>query len=214
MKKDRLQAVRIKVCGMTNMEDALCAAALGADAVGFVFAPSPRQISPEEARLIIDRLPPLVQAVGVFVDEEPEKVASIAAFCHLDLLQFHGREPAAYCRGFGKRVIKAVRVGEGDHLAACCEYGNVVAAVLLDTYVPDQQGGTGVSFDWGLAVEAKKYCRIVLAGGINADNVADAIGLARPYAVDASSGLEKRPGIKDHDKMAAFVQAVRGAFGA
>jgi phosphoribosylanthranilate isomerase len=211
MKIQTGKAVRIKICGMTNSEDALCAAELGADAIGFVFAPSPRQISPEKARDIIVALPPLVQTVGVFVDEDPEKVGSIAAFCHLDLLQFHGKESAAYCRRFGRRVIKAVRVRNKSGLEDCSQYSGVVDALLLDTHVAasGQFGGTGLSFEWNVALEAKKYGRIILAGGLNPDNVAAAISAAKPYAVDASSGLEQKPGVKDHEKMARFVQTVR-----
>ncbi|MBW1740789.1 MAG: phosphoribosylanthranilate isomerase [Deltaproteobacteria bacterium] len=209
MKIENALTVRIKICGITNTEDAVAAAEFGADAIGFVFAPSPRQISPEKAREIIEALPPLVLTVGVFVDEDPEVVASIAAFCHLDLLQFHGKESAAYCRRFGQRVIKAVRVQNQDRLERCSEYSSVVDALLLDTYAPDRCGGTGLTFDWHLALEAKRYGRIILAGGLNPDNVAAAIGVAKPYAVDASSGLEKKPGVKDHEKIARFIQTVR-----
>jgi phosphoribosylanthranilate isomerase len=209
MKIETGGAVRIKICGMTNVEDAVAAAELGADAIGFVFAPSPRQISPEKARDIIMALPPLVQAVGVFVDEDPKEVSSVADFCHLDLLQFHGAESAAYCRRFGRRVIKAVRVQNKGGVEGCSEYSSVVDALLLDTYVPGRHGGTGLTFEWDLALDAKKYGRIILAGGLNPDNVAAAIRAAEPYAVDASSGLEQKAGVKDHEKMARFVQTVR-----
>jgi phosphoribosylanthranilate isomerase len=210
MKIENALTVRIKICGMTNTEDAVAAAELGADAVGFVFSPSPRQVSAEKAREIIIALPPFIQTVGVFVDEDPERVASIADSCRLDMLQFHGKESAAYCRRFGQQVIKAVRVQDHDRLEGCSEYSGVVAALLLDTYVPDRYGGTGLTFDWNLALEAKKYAPIILAGGLNPDNVADAISAVKPYAVDASSGLEKEPGVKDHEKMARFIQTVRG----
>ncbi len=211
MKIESAPVVRIKICGMTNTEDAVAAAELGADAVGFVFAPSPRQVSAEKAREIIMALPPFIQTVGVFVDEDPERVASIADSCRLDMLQFHGKESPAYCSRFGQRVIKAVRVQDQDRLEGCSEYSSVVAALLLDTYVPDQYGGTGLTFDWNLALEAKKYAPIILAGGLNPDNVADAISAVKPYAVDSSSGLEKEPGVKDHEKMARFIQTVRQA---
>jgi phosphoribosylanthranilate isomerase len=187
----------------------MAAADLGADAIGFVFAPSPRQISPDKAREIIMTLPSQVQTVGVFVDEDPEKVTSTASICRLDLLQFHGKESASYCRGFRQGVIKAFRVESPDGLEDCSEYSGVVDAFLLDTYVPGQQGGTGLTFDWNLAVEAKRFGRIILAGGLNPDNVAAAVTAVRPYAVDASSGLEQKPGAKDHEKMALFIQAVR-----
>lgn len=210
MRRRNIQAVRIKICGITNEKDALWAAQQGADAVGFVFAPSPRRISREKAKSIIKELPPLIQTVGVFVDEDPAEVEATATFCRLDLFQFHGNESAAYCSRFGRRVIKAVRVRDRAQLVQCREYANVVGAMLLDTYVPGQLGGSGRCFDWNLAKEAGRYGRIILAGGLNPDNVADAIRAARPYAVDASSGLEQQPGVKDHDKIARFVRAVRG----
>jgi phosphoribosylanthranilate isomerase len=204
-------AVWIKVCGITNSEDALAAARLGVDALGFVFAPSPRQISPGVAQEIIDNLSLPVRTVGVFVNEDPERVASIADLCDLDMLQFHGKETAAYCGQFGHQVIKAVRIRNEDDLEACSEYDGVAEAFLLDTYVAGQSGGTGVTFDWNLAHTARKYGRIILAGGLNPDNVAAAIRAAKPYGVDASSGLEQKPGVKDHDRLARFIEAVRRA---
>ena len=211
MKKEGYSPVRVKICGITREEDALYAAALGVHAIGFVLAPSPRQITPERARAITMALPPLIQTVGVFVDEDPEKVLAVAAFCHLDLLQFHGKESTAYCARFGRRVIKALRVRAKNQLDRFAEYHNVADAILLDTYVAGQSGGTGRTFDWNLAKEASRRGRIILAGGLNPDNVAEAINLVHPYAVDASSGLEQQPGIKDHDKMTRFVEAVLGA---
>ena len=211
MMPDAPPAVWIKVCGMTNSADAMAAAELGADAVGFVFAPSPRQVSPEAAQKIIKSLPPLVQTVGVFVDEDPGRVAHVAESCDLDLLQFHGKETASYCGGFGRRVIKAVRVQNEDNLEVCSENDGVVEAFLLDTYVAGQPGGTGITFDWKIAHAARKYGRIILAGGLNPDKVAAAISVANPYGVDASSGIEQKPGVKDHDKIAKFIQEVREA---
>jgi len=199
-------AVRIKICGITNEEDGLAAAKFGADALGFVFAPSPRRISVERAREIIKVLPPLVQTVGVFVNEDPEKVLSTAAACGLDILQFHGDESATYCSNFDRRVIKAVRLQSRDDLDKLSKYVNVVDALLLDTYVPNKLGGTGITFDWTLAVKARRYGRIILAGGLNPENVAAAISMVKPYAVDASSGLEQSPGAKDHEKMAQFMR--------
>jgi phosphoribosylanthranilate isomerase len=147
--------VRIKICGITNEEDALAAAQLGADALGFVFAPSPRQISAGRTREIIEALPPMVQTVGVFVDEDAEKVAYTATLCHLDLLQFHGGESVEYCSSFDRRVIKAIRVRSQEDLRGLSEYSNVADSLLLDTHVPDKLGGTGLTFDWHLALEAK-----------------------------------------------------------
>jgi phosphoribosylanthranilate isomerase len=204
--------VRIKICGITNKEDALAAAHLGADALGFVFAPSPRKISAESAREIIKALPPFVKTVGVFVDEDPERVSSIAAMCGLDILQLHGSESVDYCSSFDRRVIKAVRLQSRDELKNLSKYVSVVDALLLDTYLPNKLGGTGVTFDWTLAVEARKYGRIVLAGGLKPQNVAAAISMVKPYAVDASSGLERSPGVKDHEKMAQFIrEAIQAA---
>ena len=197
---------RIKICGITNKEDGLAAAKFGADALGFVFAPSPRRISAEKAREIIKVLPPSVKTVGVFVDEEPETVSSIAAICGLDVLQLHGSESVDYCRDFDRRVIKAVRLRSQDDLGNLSKYVNVVDALLLDAYVPNKPGGTGVTFDWKLAVEARRYGRIILAGGLDPENVAAAISMVKPYGVDASSGLEQSPGVKDHEKMAKFIR--------
>jgi phosphoribosylanthranilate isomerase len=204
-------AVRIKICGITNEEDALAAARFGADALGFIFASSPRRISAEKARKVIKALPPLVQRVGVFVDEDLEEVSSVAESCGLDILQFHGSESAEYCNSFDYRVIKAVRLKNRQDLKILPKYNDVVHALLLDTYVPGELGGTGLSFDWELAVEAKKYGRIILAGGLSPENVAAAIGTVKPYAVDASSRLEQSPGIKDHEKMMQFIAEVHKA---
>ena len=198
--------VRIKICGIMNKEDAIAAAHFGADALGFVFATSPRKVSAESAREIIKTLPPFVKTVGVFVDEDPERVSSIAARCGLDILQFHGSESVDYCNSFNRRVIKAVRMQSRDELKNLSNYVDVVDGLLLDTYVPNKLGGTGITFDWELAVEARKYGRIILAGGLNPENVAAAIRMVKPYAVDASSGLERSPGVKDHEKMAQFIR--------
>jgi phosphoribosylanthranilate isomerase len=198
--------VRIKICGIMNKEDALAAAHFGADALGFVFASSSRKVSAESAREIIKTLPPFVKTVGVFVDEDPERVSSIAATCGLDILQFHGSESVDYCNSFNRRVIKAVRMQSRDELKNLSNYVDVVDGLLLDTYVPNKLGGTGITFDWELAVEARRYGRIILAGGLNPENVAAAIRMVKPYAVDASSGLERSPGVKDHEKMAQFTQ--------
>jgi len=203
--------VRIKICGITNAEDALAAARFGADALGFIFAPSPRRISPEKAREIIKVLPPLVQTVGVFVDQDPGEVSSVAEMCGLDILQFHGSEPPDYCESFDHRVIKAVRLRNRQDLKRLAKYDGVVHALLLDTYLEGKLGGTGMTFNWEWAAEAGKYGRIILAGGLNPANVAAAISSARPYGVDASSGLEHSPGVKDHKKIMHFIAEVRQA---
>ena len=203
--------VSIKICGITNEEDALAAARFGADALGFIFAPSPRRISPQKARKIIKALPPLVQTVGVFVDEDPGEVFSVAQMCRLDILQFHGKESADYCESFDQRLIKAVRLRNRQDLKSLAEYDGVVHALLLDTYIPGKLGGTGLTFNWEWAVEAGRKRRIILAGGLNPENVAAAISTVKPYGVDASSSLEHSPGVKDHEKMMQFIAEVRKA---
>jgi len=199
--------VRIKICGITNEEDALVAVELGADALGFVFAESPRRIDPEKAKDIIRLLPPFVGRVGVFVDEDRSEIDRIADLCNLDALQLHGNESAAFCRSFKLNVIKAIRVRNIDSLKTLANYD--VNTFLLDAFVPDKHGGTGKTFDWELAVAAKKWGRIVLSGGLTAENVAKAIAEVDPYAVDVSSGVEAYPGKKDPEKLKAFFEAIK-----
>lgn len=202
--------VRVKICGMTNRDDALLAAELGADALGFIFYPkSPRAISPEAAREIIRRLPPFVLTVGVFVDEEPARVEELAAYAGLDWLQLHGAESPDYCRAVGRRVIKGFRVKGEESLALLAPYHGAVQAFLLDTYRPGTPGGTGETFDWELARRAKELGPIILAGGLTYNNVAQAIRQAQPDAVDVASGVEAAPGKKDPDKLRAFIDAVK-----
>jgi phosphoribosylanthranilate isomerase len=202
--------VRIKICGITNLEDAILAAALGADALGFIFfAKSPRSVAPEAAREIIAHLPPFVAAVGVFVDEDAEMVQDLATRVGLDWVQLHGAESPDYCRSLGCRVIKAFRIQDDASLRQVEPYRDAAQALLLDTYKKGQVGGTGEVFDWHLAREAKKYGRIILAGGLTAANVAQAIATAQPDAVDAASGTEAAPGRKDATKLRAFFTAVR-----
>jgi phosphoribosylanthranilate isomerase len=202
--------VRIKICGITNLEDARLAADLGADALGFIFYPkSPRYIAPEQARQIIAQLPPLVTSVGVFVDEEAQVVRALAATVGLDWVQVHGQEPPDYCRSLGRRVLKGFRIRDANSLADLEPFRGAVHAFLLDTYKKGQVGGTGEAFDWRLAHEAKKYGRIVLAGGLTPENVAQALKVAQPDAVDVASGTEAAPGRKDPDKLRAFVAAVQ-----
>lgn len=202
--------VRIKICGITNLEDASAACSYGADALGFVFARSPRRINPQTVKAIIKKLPPFIVTVGVFVNEERGKVRKIAADCGLDCLQFHGDETPGYCDYFKDKykIIKAVRVRDNDSLAGLGKYN--IDAFLLDTYVEGKRGGTGVKFDWGLAVKAKRYGKpVILAGGIKVGNVREAIKKARPYAIDVSSAIEKAPGKKNHNLMKAFIGKVR-----
>jgi phosphoribosylanthranilate isomerase len=201
--------VRIKICGITNLEDALLAAELGADALGFIFYPkSPRKVAPETARSIIAQLPPFVASVGVFVDEEVAVVKELAAGVGLDWVQLHGQESPDYCRGLGRRVIKGFRIKDESSLKDLEPFRGAVQAFLLDTYKKGQVGGTGESFEWRLAREAKNFGRIILAGGLTAENVAQAIATALPAAVDAASGTEAAPGRKDPAKLRAFFKAV------
>jgi phosphoribosylanthranilate isomerase len=201
--------IRIKICGITNLEDALLAAELGADALGFIFySKSPRKVAPETAREIIAHLPPFVAAVGVFVDEDAGVIQDLAGRVGLDWVQLHGQESPDYCRGLGLKVIKGFRIQDENSLRELAPYRDAVQALLLDTYKPGQVGGTGEVFDWHLAREAKKYGRIILAGGLTAENVAQAIATALPAAVDAASGTEAAPGKKDPAKLRAFFQAV------
>jgi phosphoribosylanthranilate isomerase len=200
---------RVKICGITNLEDALLAAALGADALGFIFYPkSPRVVAPETARAIIKQLPPFVTTVGVFVDEEAAKVRDLAAQVGLDWLQLHGKESPDYCRSLGRRIIKGFRIKDQSSLADLAAYRDAAQALLLDTYKKGLPGGTGESFDWQLAREARPFGPIILSGGLTPDNVAEAIATAEPQAVDVASGVEAAPGQKDPAKLRAFFEAV------
>jgi phosphoribosylanthranilate isomerase len=200
--------VRIKICGITNLEDALLAAELGADALGFIFyAKSPRHVAPETARSVIAQLPPFVAAVGVFVDEDAAVVQELAGRVGLDWVQLHGQESPEYCRNLGRKVIKGFRIQDEGSLRRLADYQSAAQAMLLDTYKKGQVGGTGEIFDWHVARQAKKYGPIILAGGLTSDNVAQAIATAGPAAVDAASGTEAAPGKKDPAKLRAFFEA-------
>jgi phosphoribosylanthranilate isomerase len=201
--------IRIKVCGITKIEDALAAQALGADAIGMVFAESPRRVEKEQAREIVQALPPFVHLVGVFVDEEKSVIEDIADFCRLTVLQFHGAESPEYCAGFDRPVIKAFRISQREDIERLKPYQGKVSAFLLDTYHPALAGGTGQTFDWDMAKEVGKIGPIILAGGLNPDNIEAAIRAVKPYAVDVSSGVEMTLGKKDHDKMRLFIERVR-----
>lgn len=200
---------KIKICGITCLEDALYAASLGVDAIGFVFYPqSRRYIPPERVRCIVEQLPPFISTVGVFVDEEVERVMQIARYCGLDMFQFHGDESPEYCRRFRGKKIKSFRVDEHFDLHRLAAYR--VDAFLLDPFIPGEYGGTGKTFNWALAKKAKDYGKIILAGGLTPENVEQAITEVEPYGVDVSSGVELLPGKKDLAKMRAFVERVRG----
>jgi len=191
--------------------DAVAAVEAGADAVGLMFcAASPRRISVETAQTIARSLPPGILRVGVFADPAPEEVFLAMRQCGLNLLQFHGHETPEFCRQFGLMTMKAFRMRDARSLLEIANYQT--DAYLLDSCVPGLAGGTGVTFNWALAVEARTFGRpIFLAGGLTPDNVAEAVRTARPYAVDVSSGVEQSPGKKDAQKMRAFIDAARAA---
>lgn len=200
--------VRVKICGITNLEDALMAVEAGADALGFVFfRGSPRCISPERAAAIIRRLPPFIQTVGLFVNEEPATVNAVADQCGLDLVQLHGEESPDYCTAVKRRIIKAFRVKDASSLDAIVNYH--VAACLLDAWSPAARGGTGTTFNWEIAARAAASHPIILAGGLTPENVAEAVATVNPYAVDVSSGVESSPGKKDAALIRAFISAAR-----
>ncbi|BAN47746.1 phosphoribosylanthranilate isomerase [Metapseudomonas resinovorans] len=204
-----MSAVRIKICGITRIEDALAAVAAGADAIGFVFyAKSPRAVTPAQARSIIAALPPFVTTVGLFVDMPRAELRQLLGEVPLDLLQFHGDESAEDCAGFGRPYIKALRVKPGDDIAAAVSRYPEASGLLLDTYVPGVPGGTGEAFDWSL-VPQDAAKPLILAGGLTPDNVGEAVRQVRPYAVDVSGGVEAAKGIKDAAKIQAFIQRAR-----
>ncbi|MCK8825897.1 phosphoribosylanthranilate isomerase [Fuchsiella alkaliacetigena] len=200
---------RIKICGITNLEDALRAVEQGVDSLGFILAASPRQVSPERVKEIVDNLPPFINKVGVFVDEELAKVKEIVSYCGLDTVQLHGSESPEYCQEFANlTVVKAFRIKDQLPLLELKEYAEVVTAYLLDTYVAGQAGGTGETFNWNLAEQAKEAGPIILAGGLKPENIVSAIRDVAPYGVDVSSGVEKEPGVKDHDRLVELVNQV------
>jgi phosphoribosylanthranilate isomerase len=203
--------VRSKICGITRIEDALAAAEAGADSIGFVFyAKSPRAVDVRQARAIIAELPPFVTTVGLFVNASRCELNEILEVVPLDLLQFHGDETPQDCEGYHRPWIKALRVRPGDDLEAACRLYAGARGILLDTYVPGVPGGTGEAFDWSL-VPARLGKPIILAGGLSADNVGQAIAQVKPYAVDVSGGVEQAKGIKDAAKIEAFMRAVKQA---
>lgn len=204
-------SVKVKICGITNLEDALAAVEAGADALGFVFADSsPRKVSPEAAAAIIRELPPFVSKVGVFVNAKEETMLTTSAQIGLDTLQLHGDEPPAPWLSCTLKTIKAFRMRDADSLRVLSGYET--SAWLLDSFVPDKPGGTGATFNWDLAIAAKKLGRpIILAGGLTPGNVADAVRKVQPFAVDVSSGVESSPGRKDHTLVRRFIAAAKAA---
>ncbi|MEK7697973.1 MAG: phosphoribosylanthranilate isomerase [Nitrospirota bacterium] len=202
---------RVKICGITNIEDAVAAAEYGADAIGFVFQPkSPRAITPETAKNIVSALPPFITTIGVFVNESKQEIERIIRYVGLNIVQLHGNEPPDACQ-LNKKVIKAIRVKDLTDLEPLKRYN--VSAFLLDTYSPHTMGGTGQIFNWDIAVEAKKFGRIILAGGLNHENIEEAIKWVRPYGIDVATGVESnKKGEKDHKKLKLFIEKAREAF--
>ncbi len=199
----------VKICGITRLEDAQAAVAAGANALGFVFWPSsPRYIDPYRARAIVSSLPPFVTPVGVFVDQPAEDVNGIASLVRLGAVQLHGTESPDYARSVRRPVVKAIAVGTTD---ATMDAWPANVVVLLDVHDPVRRGGTGQTVDWTAAAEIARRRRAILAGGLTADNVGDAIGRVRPYGIDVSSGVETSPGIKDHGRLKALFEAVHGS---
>ena len=199
---------RVKICGITRPDDALRAAHLGADAIGLVFYDkSPRAIDVDTARAVLAVLPPFVTVVGLFVDPTPRHVAAVLHRVPLDILQFHGNEEPGECTAYNKPYIKAIRVKDGVNLHDQAKRYVSARGLLLDTYVPGVPGGTGQAFNWSL-VPKNLNKHIILAGGLTPKNVWQVISAVRPFAVDVSSGVEVEKGIKDPEKMAAFIRGV------
>ena len=204
-------SVRVKICGITSAADAIAAVDAGADALGFMFFEnSKRNVLPGVAAGIIRELPPFISKVGVFVNPTVEFVKKAIETSGIDTLQFHGEERPEFCAQFGLKVIKAFRIRHADSLRAALNYRS--HAWLLDSYVDGQHGGTGVAFNWDIAVEATKLSRmVILAGGLKVETVAEAVRKVRPYAVDVSGGVEAAPGRKDHRKIREFIAAAQSA---
>lgn len=199
----------IKICGLTRAEDAVAAAEAGADAIGLVFAESPRKVTVDAARSIVRELPPHVLRIGVFVDETPAEIARIVAASELDRVQLHGFVDPMVRALTGTRVLRAFRARNTEVLTEIRE--SAESTFLLDAWSPDAVGGTGETFDWSVAEQAREFGRLILAGGLDAANVGTAIQRVRPFGVDVSSGVEEAPGLKDPGKIRAFVDAVHAA---
>ncbi len=199
---------RVKFCGITRPKDAVAAARAGADAIGLVFyPPSPRHVTAERAAVIVRDVPPFVSVVGLFVDADERQINAVLDAVRIDVLQFHGDEPAAACRGYARPYIKAVRMRDNVELKTSAAQYADASGLLLDAWHEVLPGGTGKTFDWA-TVPVNIAKPLILAGGLTADNVAQAIVRVRPYAVDISGGIESAPGIKDAAKMQAFMRSV------
>lgn len=203
--------VKVKVCGVRSLKEAEAALEAGADAIGFNFWPrSPRYIAPAAAVEVINRLSPVASTVGVFVNEEVNRVVDLSSELRLSAVQLHGDESPEFCAALGSiKTIKAIRVGQDFDLGIIQSYP--VSMVLLDSNIGGSYGGTGQRFDWRIAIEAKRFARIILAGGLNTENVWEAITHVRPAAIDVCSGVEAEPGRKDFDKLRSFLSVVARA---
>ncbi len=200
---------RVKICGITRLDDGLAAVRLGADALGFNFWPrSKRYLPPSDARAIVRRLPAFVTAVGIFVDPTREEVLRAADASGVAVAQLHGDEPPDFCASLPLPVLKGIRVADGHSLAQLASYE--VQGFVLDA-PSEGYGGSGATFDWSLVAEAAKELPIVLAGGLTPENVAEAVRAVRPWGVDVASGVESAPGVKDHAKLALFIQRAKEA---
>lgn len=209
-----LMSVRVKICGLTNLDDARAAVDAGADALGFIFfSGSPRHVTHASAARIIAQLPPFVCKVGVFVNESVESIRDIAKQTGIDTIQLHGEETPEFCEKLAKdnfKTIKAFRVKDQTSLVSIKNFR--ACAYLLDSYIPGQLGGTGAKFNWDLAIQAQSFgTPIILAGGLIPENIRDAVSKVAPFGVDVSSGVESAPGKKDHAKVRAFISAARTA---
>jgi len=202
--------MEVKICGITNHEDALAATELGVSALGFIFARSQRQITPEKARDIITKIPPFVKTVGVFVDEKHAKIKEIIRYCGLDLIQLHGDESPELCNELMPHTIKAIRIKDESSIRSACAYHGKVRALLLDTFSRNKAGGTGKTFDWKLAKKIKRQeIPIILSGGLGPSNIDMAVRTVKLYAVDVNSGVEERPGKKSYVLIRDLMEKVR-----
>ena len=208
-----MSRTRVKICGITNLHDAEIAVDAGTDAIGMVFYPqSPRSISTSDAREIVDRMPPFVTTVGLFVNSSAQQVNEVLSAASLDLLQFHGDEDEEFCKHFKRPYIKAVRVQADTDLHRLCQQYASAKGLLVDSYKPGIPGGTGETFDWAM-IPRDLPLPLVLAGGLNAENVNAALVSVKPWAVDVSSGVELSPGVKDSAKISEFMHAVANCSG-
>ena len=202
--------IKVKICGIRSLKDAMAAAEYGADALGFVFyGKSPRFIEARDAAAIIRKLPPFITPVALFVNAHEDSVKAVLAETGIEVLQFHGDETPDYASSFSQRTIKALRIKDEQSIGDMHSYD--VNAILADAYSPDAYGGTGNTFNWDLLSGIESSERIILAGGLGPENVAEAIRKVRPYAVDVSSGVEASPGVKDHGKLRRFIAEAKAA---